>query len=294
MDETDILILKNLIYNSRLTFRELAELTNMSLSAIYKRIKYLEDDNIINTYIARPSIFALKYLVVIIFGTSNAKSLDAVSNELGKHECINNVGIAGGKFLYCSVFLKNMSELQDLSSFVSRTGQISEPTVGIVNIPYMTTHEPLTSTDYKILKTLNRDARKSTVDVADDTGFSVKTVKKRLDRMVENNLAEFTIEWTPLAENSFISVFHLVLNEGTDINSKTQHISENYSLNMISCTNFSNIPNLIILATWTKTARDSQQIQEKLQTEGFKNIIPYIILDSKNYDCWLDHFINTK
>jgi len=150
MDEIDFFLLKKLVGNSRLTFRELADMTDMSISGIHKRIRSLEDDGIINAYIARPSVIALKYLWVAIFGTSQAKSMDVVSKELGQHESIRLISIAGGKFLYISAYLRNMSELQEYSSYVSRVAHISEPSIGIVNAPYITTPEPLTSIDYKI------------------------------------------------------------------------------------------------------------------------------------------------
>ncbi|GAG87961.1 unnamed protein product, partial [marine sediment metagenome] len=179
MDEINLFIIRNLLENSRLTYRKLSDMTDMSISGIHKRIRSLEDDGIINAYIARPSIIALKSLWVAIFGTSNAKSMDVVSKELGQHESIRMVRIAGGKFLYISALLRSISELQEYSSYVSRTAQISEPTIGIVDVPYVTTPEPLTSIDYTILKTLNRDARKPIVDIADDIGISAKTVRKR-------------------------------------------------------------------------------------------------------------------
>jgi len=66
-------LLKKLTENSRLTYRELTEMINMSVSTIHKRIKNLVDIGIINAFIARPSVIALKYLAVLIFGSSNAK-----------------------------------------------------------------------------------------------------------------------------------------------------------------------------------------------------------------------------
>jgi len=207
MDEIDLFIIKRLFENSRLTYRELAELTDMSVSTIHKRIKSLENDKIINAYIARPSAIALKNLWIMIFGTSKAKSMDTVSNELGQHENIEFVAIAGGKFLYISAFLRNISELQELSSYVSTTAQINEPTVGIVNMPYMTTPEPLSTIDYKILKVLNRDARKPITDIADDVGLSAKTVKKRLNRMIENKLVKFFYFLYPVVRKQFYNGF---------------------------------------------------------------------------------------
>ena len=294
MDEIDLIILRKLLENSRLTFRELAEIANMSVSAVHKRIKNLGDNGIITAFIARPSIIALKSLFILIFGNSNAKSMDAVSKELGQHESIKFVSVAGGNFLYITAFLRDISELQDFSVYVSGTAQISKPTIGIVNVPYITTPEPLTSIDYKILKTLNKDSRKTIADIADEVGLSAKTVRKRLDRMVENKLVSFTIEWLPIYENSFVTVFHIELMEGTNINATIQHIYDKYSQNIAYCLNYSNIPNFFTLHTWTKTAQDSQRIQEELQTEGFKNVIPHIFLSAKWYDCWIDQLLRTK
>ena len=294
MDETDLKILRKLFENCRLTYRELAEMNNMSVSAVHKRIKKFEDDGVIHAFIARPSVIALKYLWVLIFGTSNAKSMDAVSKELGQHESVESIAIGGGKFLIIVGFLRDISELQDYSGFVSRTAQISEPTIGIINVPYMTTPEPLTSIDYKILKSLNRDARKPITDIADEVGLSAKTVRKRLNRMIENNLATFTIQWKPLYKVSFITIFDLILNEGTNMRSTIQHIYQKYSQNIVICFSYSNIPNLITLEIFAKTAQESQRIQEELQTEGFKDIIPHIALSGDYYDCWVDQLLRTK
>jgi len=294
MDEIDLFIIRNLLENSRLTFRKLADMTDMSVSAIHKRIRNLEDDGIINAYVARPSILALKYLWVAIFGTSNAKSLDLVSKELGQHENISMVSITGGKFLYIKAYLRDISELQEYSSYVSRVAHISDPSIGIVNVPYITIPEPLTRIDYKILKTLNREARKPITEIADDIGISAKTVRKRLNRMIEHKLVSFTIQWTPMYENSYFTLFYLFLNEGTNLNSTIQHLNKKFSRNIAYCLTFSNIPNLILLFTLTRTSKDSQRIQEELLTEGFKDIIPHIFISIKWYDCWVDQLLRTK
>ncbi len=294
MDEIDFFLLKKLVGNSRLTFRELADMTDMSISGIHKRIRSLEDDGIINAYIARPSIIALKYLWVAIFGTSHAKSMNNVSNELGQHENVSMVAITGGKFIYIKAYLRDISELQEYSSHVSKVAHISEPSIGIVDVPYITTPEPLTSIDYKILKTLNRDARKPTSDIADDIGISAKTVRKRLNRMIEHKLVSFTIQWTPMYENSYFTLFYLFLNEGTDLNSTIQHLNKKFSKNIAYCLTFSNIPHLILLITFTRSSKNSQIIQEELLTEGFKDIIPHIFISIKWYDCWVDQLLRTK
>lgn len=294
MDEIDFIILKKLLENSRVTYRELAEMIDMSVSGLHKRINKLVEDGIIDGFIARPSVIALKYLWVLIFGTSDAKSMGAIGKELGQHESIKAIAIAGNKFFYISAYLRNISELQEFSTYVIKTAQMSEPTVAIVNTPFNTEPEPLTAIDFKILKSLNKDSRKSITDISDDTGLSPKTVRKRLDRMIENNLAEFTIEMRLLYKNCFVNIFHLFLNEGTDINSVFNHINKKYSQNFSHCLTYSNIPNFITMHSWAKSPKESQKIQEELETEGFKDIIPHIFLSMEFYDCWLDQLLRTK
>ncbi|MHA2183253.1 MAG: hypothetical protein ACXAAH_17675, partial [Promethearchaeota archaeon] len=93
---------------------------------------------------------------------------------------------------------------------------------------------------------------------------------------------------------SSITVFNLHLKEGTNMNSTIQYINEKYSKNIEYCLNYSNLPNFITLHTWAKTAQESQRIQEELQKEGFKDVIPHIFLTAKWYDCWVDQLLRTK
>ena len=80
-------------------------------------------------------------------------------------------------------------------------------------------------------------------------GISAKTVRKRLNRMIEQKLVSFTIEWTPMYENTYVIDFYLFLKEGTNINSTIQHLNKKYSQNIAYCLTFSNIPHLILFCT---------------------------------------------
>ena len=66
MDEIDLIIVRELLQNSRLTYRELADMTDMSVSAIHKRIRNLEDDGIINAYIAPVSYTHLTLPTILL------------------------------------------------------------------------------------------------------------------------------------------------------------------------------------------------------------------------------------
>lgn len=294
MDEVDFLLLQKLRANCRLTYRELANAAHLTVTAVHKRIQHLLDSGVIIAFTAKPNIVALKGIGIGTWGTTKAKSVDEVVFKL--HECdkIFFVGILSGKFLHLGAVLRDISELQDYSSFIAQTGQMDDLTIGIINAPYQTMPETLKNIDFKILKALHRDARKTIADVADEVGLSAKTVKKSIDRMVDNQLVTFSLDWAPVFENDFCSVFYLYLQDNSDMQSVLQQLSEKFGKNIIYYIAYSNIPQFLTLHMWTKSSREMQIIQNELQKEGFKDIIPRILMTGRYFDCWLDDMIIKK
>ena len=112
--------------------------------------------------------------------------------------------------------------------------------------------------------------------------------------MINNYLITTTIEVSPKGENNFNTTFYLYLHDGTDIDSTIQYLYKKYSKSIAHCFSFSNIPNFIQMNTFTQSAQKAQKIQEELQDEGFKDIIPHIFLSADYYECWIDHMLKTK
>lgn len=52
IDETDLMILKNLQKEGRITYRELSDKINLSVTPVHERVKRLEKEGYINRYVA--------------------------------------------------------------------------------------------------------------------------------------------------------------------------------------------------------------------------------------------------
>lgn len=287
-------MVKKLMGNARLSYRALAQQTNLTVPAVHKRVQKLVENGTIKAFIARPSIAALKGLMVGMWGASKAKSVDDVCMRLGDHEGISFIAIHSGKFLYILAALRDVSELQDFTSFVAKTSEIENPTLGIINIPYRAAPGSLKSIDHMILKSLNNDARKSVADVATEVGLSAKTVTKAIERMTTNSLADFTILWAPVSENDYITVFYLYLHESSDKNVVYRHLMEKFGKNVAYILAYSNIPTLLTMHCWARSSRDMQQVHRDLLAEGFKDILPYVLLGGRYFTCWLDRIVYTS
>jgi DNA-binding Lrp family transcriptional regulator len=294
VDRIDVILCQLLLANSRLSYRELAEKLNLSVTAAHNRIQSLIEMGIIRKFTARPGIVAANAIHVFIFGFSKANSGNELKTKLEKHGSIYWLAIGGGNFLYLGAFLKNIAELEPLVSFVRETAQMPEPTVGLTysplppNINSIIVDNKMYELDYQIIDSLKDNSRKATATIAEELGVSAKTVRRRLARLMKNFLIELSIEWFPDASNDIISAFHVHLKPDADRNT-ANIILQKYYPNAIFYWGFSNIPNTYIFFVWTPTTKELKDLLENFENEpAIQSVSPNIVYTGYIFKTWRD------
>jgi Lrp/AsnC family leucine-responsive transcriptional regulator len=288
MDPIDLQIAKLLLINCRITYRDIGQTLELSVNAVYKRVQNMIETGVIRAFTAKPSLLGLKAVNVLIFGQCKGTNINDISNELGKHESIFFVGNAGGNFLYIDGYLREMSELNDYAAFVSKFANFNEFTTCIKELPYRINPEVLTKTDYQILRVLGNDAKRSIADLADDIGISAKTIRKRIKRMKEYNLVEFSINFAPQTEGTIVSQFHVYLDKEIDYEDEYERINKKYQDNILYLQRFTNIPNLLMITALTKSNKEAANLYSSLQNENFEIIEYHIIYNGFFFETWRD------
>jgi DNA-binding Lrp family transcriptional regulator len=167
VDKIDVILCQLLLANSRLSYRELAEKLDLSVTAVHNRIQSLIELGIIRKFIAKPSIFAQNAIHVFIYGNSKTNSIRDLNPKLQKHGSIYWLAVGGGNVLYIGAYLKNIAELEPLVRFIKEKAEMPEPTVGITFSPIplflknVKVDSQLCELDYKITRSLKDDSRKS-------------------------------------------------------------------------------------------------------------------------------------
>jgi DNA-binding Lrp family transcriptional regulator len=296
MDRTDLILCQLLLLNSRLSYCELAHRLNLSVTAVHARIQSLVELGVIRRFTARVSLGALEAVHVMIFGVSRIVPLHDLNEKLAKHGSIYWLAIGGGNFLYVGAYLKNISELEPLVSYVKEFAGLQEPTVGITSFssvpfapnPYSSTLHEL---DYQIIRSLKDNSRKAISDVAEELGISAKTVRRRLIRMMQLGLVELSIEWYPDVSNDIMTIFHFQLKSGTDKNA-VRAISQKYSPNVIFCWGFSNIPDSFLAFIWTNTMKELKSLHERFEREeAIRSVSPNILYTGYIFKTWIDRLV---
>jgi DNA-binding Lrp family transcriptional regulator len=299
VDKTDVALIQLLLANSRRPYAELAEKLSLSVNAVHKRIHSLIEAGVIRKFTAKLSGLAVNFVPVFISGTSQLSTLQGLPDKLKTQGSIYWLAVGGGKYLYIGAYLKSINELESLVSYLRKEAGIAEPTVGIMAIPTFMLPANLESfdtalcdLDYRIIRSLRDNARKTISDIAEELGISAKTVRRRLTRMIKNWLIELSVEWYPDASNDIMTLFELRLQPNADI-SVAYKIFKKYSPKVLFYWSFANIPSTATFTVWTNSMKELQSIRENIEKEeGVLSITPNILYAGYMFSTWRDQIVN--
>jgi DNA-binding Lrp family transcriptional regulator len=296
MDEIDMKIVMLLIVNSRLSYREISDHLELSINAVYKRIQTLIDLEIIQKFTARINPYAVNSIYTLVFGESKAKNMSLITKKLGIHENTYNIMLSSRNQIYIGALLRNIHELDDYSSFVSRTAEIQSPTIGLLhgvfypspiryNVPRSRIMN-LDKLDIEIIRSLHRDSRKPISEVADDVNSTSNTVRRRLSRMVKEGAIELSINFNPVSSADIFSLLQINLRPSIKKDEYSQQLVDKFKPHIFFVWTFSNIPNFIFCYVWTNTMKELNELIENVRKEKIESIISDIVNQGLFFDTW--------
>ncbi|MDG6905611.1 MAG: AsnC family transcriptional regulator [Nitrososphaerota archaeon] len=290
MDETDIKICQLLLGNSRLPYDYMAGKLNLSINAVHKRVKGLVDVGTIRRFVAHPSLLAVNAINIWIFGRSRSTRILDLHLRLKNNDSTYWVAYSGGAYLYVGAYLRDISELESYSDFVKTEAEMEDLTIGILpSFPKRTSDDEFHRVDYQIISSLHNDSRKPLTDVASELGVTVKTVRSRLERMIERNLIEITLEWYPDASDDIVALLHLTLKPEAKKVDVSNSLIGNFSPNLLFTIPFGNIPNTLVSFAWTNTMRQLETLRAKTaELEGVDSVNLNVLQIGYSYDTWRD------
>lgn len=302
MDEIDITISMMLMANSRTPYSELAEMLNMSVNSVHKRVKSLVEIGALQNFQTKLSFFLFPNTAnIIMFGESQIKNTKSLFNKLGKNECIYNVTQASGNIFFIHAYIENINGLDSLVSFVRKNGEIKElfvglskatPSSNVIDSNNMT----YSKLDYLIIHSLKNNSRKTIAEVSKEINSSTKTIRRHLNSLIEKNLVRFTVDWYPDKTPQLVSMFVLKLkpNVGFDDVEFNKNLQKQFGTQLVYFWAFSNLPNIFLLCVRTKTMKEIQDVQASLFLMEFESIDVHILIEGKMYPTWIDTYLDKK
>ncbi|MFW9828408.1 MAG: Lrp/AsnC family transcriptional regulator [Candidatus Thorarchaeota archaeon] len=301
MDEIDIEIIKLLIINSRLSYREISDFLGLSINAIYRRIQNLIDLNIIQKFTTKINPNAINAIYTFIFGETKAQDLDEMASKLGKHENTYNIMLSSRNHVYVGALLRNIHELDEYSSFISQAAELQSTTLGLLHKVYYSSpiryNNPISRSsnfdklDLEIIRSLTNDSRKTISEVAEDIDSTSKTVRRRLSRMMDEGVIRFTINFNPFSSDFIFALLQINLKLEGNKEDIANILVNKYNPFMFFCWSFSNIPNFLLCYTWSKTINDLNELIKKVKKEKIESIAADVLFKELYYETWRDKIV---
>lgn len=293
MDKTDVTLSMLLLMNSRTSYRDLADKLGLSVNAVHKRIQSMMEQGVIRTFETRLNLLVTGGVIVWVFGHSEKMEMEEIRTLLQKNRNVYWMAVTGADYLLVGLYIKDLVELDiNLRDVVLDCGMKS-PFIGIIPFPnVLDPGKELNQADFRILRSLAHDSRKTVAEVAQETSLSAKTVRRRLERMETKGMIEYTINWYPDESNDIMTFFQVFLEPGADKYAVGQSLFSKNNPEIIFYQAFSNVPDQLILVSWSPTTKELKALRERLASEpGVAHLVPNIIYSGYIFPTWRDDLI---
>jgi len=299
MDEMDLRLSMLLMRNSRTPYRDLAANLDISLQAVHRRMQTMREMGIIREYVTLPTSQALHSINVLIFGRSRSQTMEKTISDLGQSNYLEGAYVASGNMLFISAVLRDISELDILSELIRTVGQIPDPQIGIMSLPQrsqpISNKEPLSKMDLSIIRSLHHDSRKSVSDVAKELGVSTRSINRHMGRMAKDGLVHFTIQWFPCGCRDIFAMLHTKIQPSLDKNEVISLLRKKHGPRVVLPMNFSNIPNFLLLLTWSTTPKELEELQRSIEQEGsVEAVMTDILYVGYPFRNWRDRILDGR
>lgn len=285
MDETDLALCRTLLINSRLSYSELGKALDLTPQAVHRRVQSLMEAEIITGTGTFLTLKAQGRMWVVVFGWSRAASMDDVATRLRQDQEVAVFFVASGNYVYIHGAVSDANEMASFVARMQKAAMMHEVQVGIMPSPAPAPKDALTRLDLRIVKSMQEDARKPISVIANEVGVSVKTAKRKLDRMVQEDLVQFSIHWRPDTQGDTVTNIHLSIKEDVEREKVAFQLIKRMSAGVVRTYSFSNLPNQLIVMLWSRNVKEMKKTCRELEGDGyFHSVVPNIIRDIHYYD----------
>jgi DNA-binding Lrp family transcriptional regulator len=297
MDEKDFVLTQAISENPRISYREMADLSGLSVNSVHKRVQFLIDVGNIMGFYAQLGPSAERYVVASAFGQTSSNDLEATIAEAGKDEHTSQIVVATNDFIYPQWHMRDISELDDFMTFAREVTLIESPQVFFRNVIPPTGFDKvkLSGLDYRIMASLLDDARKPEKEVADELGVSSKTVHRHLERMIKEGSIYLLTYFRSNATPDIFSFFHMSIKKNVDRREAEAHLLETYKPQMLDVQTIESEPFLFISNVWTQTMMELREVRSRVEKdECIESLTVNVFYDFHRFETWRQDLVRKR
>ena len=295
LDKNDLTILPTLARDCRTSYSNIGSQIGLTSKSVKARVKKMVRSRVIEKFIVRvnPAAFGYRTAIVLI-RTSNGISKDDLIQRVKEFGDLAYHVHHMGRTSVAALIIKKPLDENVIQSINDRLEPASVINIAVTELSVASTD--LSETDLRIIKCLLLlGARTEISDIAKEVGISEKTTTRRLNRMKECRLLDFSLQCSPAAMIGYIQFVIPIIVAKSHYHNVRERMYSEFQENILYSPSVIQPENQLTFVLFGENVFVVDYTLAKVNSfAGVRNADAYILTKWQYYDDWIMKEINNR
>jgi DNA-binding Lrp family transcriptional regulator len=294
LDKTDLNILATLARDCRTSYSSIGSLIGLTSKSVKARVKNMVRSGVIEKFVVRvnPAAFGYRTALVLVM-TSNGITKDDVIQRVKQFgDLAYHVHHMGRTSVAALIINKPLDD----NIIQSLNDRLKPATVISIAVSELSVYTDLSETDLRIIKCLLLSgARMEISEIAKEVGISEKTTTRRLNRMKEGHLLDFSLQCDPAAMIGYIQFAIPIIVAKSYYRSVLERMYSEFQANILYSPSVIDPEDRLTFVLFGENVFTVDSVLARVNSfEGVKSTDVYILTKWQYYDGWIIREINER
>src|SRR5215216_5368602 len=295
LDKNDLTILPNLARDCRTSYSSIGSQIGLTSKSVKARVKKMVRSRVIEKFVVRvnPAAFGYRTAIVLI-RTSNGITKDDVIQRVKEFGDLAYHAHHVGSTSVAALIIKKPLDEKIIQSLNDRLKPATVVRISVAELSVASTD--LSETDLRIIKCLLLlGARIEISDIAKEVGISEKTTTRRLNKMKEGHVLDFSLQCDPAAMIGYIQFAIPIIVAKSHYRSVLERMYSEFQENILYNPSVIDPNDRLTFLLFGENVFKVDSVLAKVDSfEGVKMADAYIVTKLQYYDNWIMKEINKR
>ena len=295
LDTIDLNILSTLARDCRTSYSRIGSQIGLTSKSVKARVKNMLRSGVIEKFVVRvnPAAFGYRTAIVLI-RTSNGITKDDVIQRIKEFGDLAYHAHHVGSTSVAALIIKKPLDEKIIRSLNDRLKPATIVRTSVAELSVTSTD--LSETDLRIIKCLLLSgARIEISDIAKEVGISEKTTTRRLDRMKEGRLLDFSLQCSPTTMIGYIQFAIPIIVPKTHYRSVLERMYSEFQANILYSPSVIEPEDQLTFILFGENVFTVDSVLARVNSfAGVKSADAYILTKLQYYDNWIMKEINKR
>ena len=295
LDTIDLNILSTLARDCRTSYSRIGSQIGLTSKSVKARVKNMLRSGVIEKFVVRVNPAAFGYRTAIVLTrTSSGITKDDVIQRVKEFGDLAYHAHHVGSTSVAALIIKKPLDKKIIQSLNDRLKPATVVRTSVAELSVPSTD--LSDTDLRIIKCLLLSgARIEISDIAKEVGISEKTTTRRLDRMKEGRLLDFSLQCSPTTMIGYIQFAIPIIVAKTHYRSVLERMYSEFQTNILYSPSVIEPENQLTFILFGEDVFVVDYVLAKVNSfAGVKSADAYMLTKLQYYDNWIMKEVNKR